>query len=58
MDPSELARLVHAAAPRVSVAVERSPREALSAAWRMSPRIVVAGSIFLLGDVMEELDRS
>ncbi len=33
-----------------------SPRPARrSRAWRLSPRIVVAGSIFLLGDVMKEL---
>ena len=32
----------------------RSPT-ALDAAWRAAPRIVVAGSIFLLGDVMKQL---
>jgi hypothetical protein len=26
--------------------------DALAAAWRAAPRIVVAGSIFLLGDVI------
>ena len=31
----------------------RSLGDALEAAWRISPRIVVAGSIFLLGDVHE-----
>ena len=35
-----------------------SPIDALDAAWRASPRIVVAGSIFLLGDVMKELGGS
>ena len=30
-----------------------SPLEALEIAWRTSPRIIVAGSIFLLGDVMK-----
>ena len=37
------------------VIVEPSVRLALAAAWRLSPHIVVAGSIFLLGDVIEEL---
>jgi dihydrofolate synthase/folylpolyglutamate synthase len=31
----------------------QSPREAMEAAWRRAPHIVVAGSIFLLGDVMQ-----
>ncbi len=31
-----------------------TPRAAVEAAWALSPRIVVAGSIFLLGDVMNE----
>jgi hypothetical protein len=30
-------------------------REALAAAWALAPRIVVAGSLHLLGDVIEEL---
>jgi hypothetical protein len=38
--------------PEHSVFVAASPPEALEIAWRLSPRIVVAGSIFLLGDVM------
>ena len=32
-----------------------SPVEALDAAWTMSSRVVVAGSIFLLGDIMKEI---
>jgi hypothetical protein len=32
--------------------VAASPAEALDIAWRASRRIIVAGSIFLLGDVM------
>ena len=31
--------------------------DALSRAWRTSPRIVVAGSIFLLGDVLKLVGR-
>jgi hypothetical protein len=33
-----------------------APRDAIAAAWAGSRRIVVAGSIFLLGDVMREID--
>ena len=57
-DPWALAVLAAAAAPSLSIAVEESPRAALETAWRASPRIVVAGSIFLLGDVMKALDLS
>jgi dihydrofolate synthase/folylpolyglutamate synthase len=53
-DPTSLAREAAAIAPDVPVQVEPVPRAALAAAWRLSPRIVVAGSIFLLGDVMKE----
>jgi hypothetical protein len=28
----------------------------LATAWSLSPRIVVAGSIFLLGDVLREIE--
>jgi dihydrofolate synthase/folylpolyglutamate synthase len=54
-DPSELAGLAHLIAPALPVVVEPSVPAALDAAWRASPRIVVAGSIFLLGDVMTHL---
>ena len=53
-DPDLLAREAAAAAPDIPVHIEPVTREALAAAWRLSPRIVVAGSIFLLGDVMKE----
>jgi dihydrofolate synthase/folylpolyglutamate synthase len=52
-DPEQLSELAHRIAPETSVTVAASPIEALEAAWRTSPRIVVAGSIFLLGDVMK-----
>jgi dihydrofolate synthase/folylpolyglutamate synthase len=55
-DPDLLAREAAAAAPDIPVHVEPVTREALAAAWRLSSRIVVAGSIFLLGDVMKETD--
>lgn len=55
MEPSEVAAAARTAAPAHPVKVAASPRDALAAAWALSPRIVVAGSIFLLGDVMKEL---
>ena len=57
-DPGELSRLARSAAPELPVSVESSLPRALETAWRLaSPgsRIVVAGSIFLLGDVMLQL---
>jgi dihydrofolate synthase/folylpolyglutamate synthase len=54
-DPADLARRARAIAPHVPALVESSPSAALATAWRISPRIVVAGSIFLLGDVMKEI---
>jgi dihydrofolate synthase/folylpolyglutamate synthase len=52
-DPEDIAARARAIAPSLHVAVETSLADALDAAWRLSPRIVVAGSIFLLGDVMK-----
>ena len=52
-DPIELARRARAVAPELPVEVRSSLADALAIAWRMSPRIVVAGSIFLLSDVMK-----
>ena len=54
-DPAVLARLARAIRPEMTVSIEPSPDAAIAAAWRMSPRIVAAGSIFLLGDVMKEI---
>jgi hypothetical protein len=54
VEPADLVARAHALAPRVHAMVESNPLEAMSAAWRLSSRIVVAGSIFLLGDVMKE----
>jgi len=54
-DPSALADTARTIAPHLPIAIEPSSMTALAAAWRMSPRIVVAGSIFLLGDVMRQL---
>jgi len=52
-DPSVLAQLARAAAPDLRVSVDASIDAALGDAWRIAPRIVVAGSIFLLGDVLK-----
>jgi dihydrofolate synthase / folylpolyglutamate synthase len=55
-DPDALAACVRAIAPRLPVTTEPVVADALTAAWRHSPRIVVAGSIFLLGDVIKLID--
>ncbi len=57
-DPESLADQARAAAPALPIAIEPAIGDALDAAWRTSPRIVVAGSIFLLGDVMKRLGAS
>lgn len=57
-EPDELAGRARAIAPAASVTFARSPADALADAWRTSPRIVVAGSVFLLGDVMKEIGGS
>jgi dihydrofolate synthase/folylpolyglutamate synthase len=53
-DPEALARAAISVAPHLPVRVEPTRAGALAAAWASSPRIVVAGSIFLLGDVLNE----
>jgi dihydrofolate synthase/folylpolyglutamate synthase len=40
------------------VVVEREPREALERAWSFGPLACVAGSIFLVGDVLADLDKA
>lgn len=52
-DPEQLRELALRIAPETSVTVAATPAEALDIAWRTSPRIIVAGSIFLLGDVLK-----
>jgi dihydrofolate synthase/folylpolyglutamate synthase len=54
-DPDVLATEAHAIAPGLAIDVIASPVAALDAAWTMSNRVVVAGSIFLLGDIMKEI---
>ena len=57
-DPESLAEQARAVAPALPIAIAPALGDALDAAWRTSPRIVVAGSIFLLGDVMKRVDGS
>jgi folylpolyglutamate synthase/dihydropteroate synthase len=54
-DPEALAAEARALAPALDVEVVPSPAAALDAAWSSSSRVVVAGSIFLLGDVFKEI---
>jgi dihydrofolate synthase/folylpolyglutamate synthase len=54
-DPAVLADMARAIAPTLPISVASSAADALADAWRLSPRIVVGGSIFLLGDVMRQL---
>jgi dihydrofolate synthase/folylpolyglutamate synthase len=54
-DPDDLAGVARELDATIALQVEPSLTNALAAAWRLSPRIAVAGSIFLLGDVMERL---
>ena len=53
-DPEWLAQQARAIAPALPIAVEASIDAALDTAWRAAPQIVVAGSIFLLGDVLKK----
>jgi dihydrofolate synthase/folylpolyglutamate synthase len=55
-EPDMLAGHARAVAPELPISIEPVVADALASAWRLSPRIVVAGSIFLLGDVMKLLD--
>ena len=54
-DPHELASRIRHIAPSLEVSVVLSPHEAVVAATHSSPLTVVAGSIFLLGDVIHEI---
>ena len=51
----ELAMLVRRAAPALHVVVEREPLAAVAAALADSRQAVVAGSIFLIGEIREKL---
>jgi dihydrofolate synthase/folylpolyglutamate synthase len=53
--PEIVADALRRIAPHHTAVVAPTPREALSIAWRDASRIIVAGSIFLLADVINEL---
>jgi dihydrofolate synthase/folylpolyglutamate synthase len=57
-EPADLAAIARGVHPGLAIVVQPSVAEALASAWRLSPRIVVGGSIFLLGDVLKELGGS
>jgi dihydrofolate synthase / folylpolyglutamate synthase len=54
-DPSALAARIRELAPALPVETVEAPRDAVDAATRWHSRVVVAGSIFLLGDVLQGL---
>jgi dihydrofolate synthase / folylpolyglutamate synthase len=54
-NPAELASRIRALAPTLSIDVIASPHDAVQSATRQSTLVVVAGSIFLLGDVIQEI---
>jgi len=57
-DPLSLLETARAFAPRLPIHVADTVTGALADAWKLNPHIVVAGSIFLLGDVLKELQRT
>jgi dihydrofolate synthase/folylpolyglutamate synthase len=57
-DPLELAERVRRMNPELPVVVEPDPLRALERAWQTSSRIVLCGSIFLIGDLLKELERN
>lgn len=58
MDPEAVAAVARRVAPDVPVRIAVEPAAALDDAWSEGADIVVAGSIFLLGDVLKVLGRS
>jgi dihydrofolate synthase / folylpolyglutamate synthase len=54
-EPSAILAIARTIAPSLEMSAEPSVAAALESAWRASSRIVVAGSIFLLGEVMREI---
>ena len=54
-DPRDLESAALAVRPDLVTEIAPTPAEALDLAWRHARRIVVAGSIFLLGDVVQAI---
>ena len=57
-DPLSLMDIASTLTPGLRVHTENSVGDALASAWKLNPHIVAAGSIFLLGDVLQELKRT
>ena len=57
-EPETIAAVARDLSPTLGIAVEPGAAAALYRAWRASPDIVVAGSIFLLGDVLKLINPS
>lgn len=57
-DPQDLAEVARSVGVTCATVVEPALERALAHAWTLTPTIVVAGSIYLLGDVMEALGLS
>ena len=57
-EPEAVAEQARAIAPALPVIVAPDLDSALDVAWQAAPRVVVAGSIFLLGDVMKRVGGS
>jgi dihydrofolate synthase/folylpolyglutamate synthase len=57
-DHNAIAARARALMPTLSITAEPDIAKALAAAWLTAPRIVVAGSIFLLGDVLRETEKN
>jgi folylpolyglutamate synthase/dihydropteroate synthase len=49
---AELAQIARKIAPRAKIEVEPDPKRALERAWRRCPVACVAGSIFLVGNLL------
>ena len=56
-EPEAIAAIARELSPACAIDVEPGAAAALDRAWRASPDIVVAGSIFLLGDVLKLINR-
>ncbi len=54
-EPAQLAQVAGAITTSVPIDIEPSLPHALERAWNNAPLVLVAGSIFLLGDVMQHL---
>jgi len=54
-DPQQMAETVRSVAPGIEVVVESDIDRALDRAWSRGPLIVVAGSLYLAGDVLARL---